>query len=58
MIAVSRIQKTHLDNQDCLIDFLMDHSYCDKLKFFSEYDDDRYGYKTERARALVERGKK
>lgn len=44
IIAVQRLQGSHIDNAEVLLNFLMEHKE-HELRFFSEYDDDRYEYK-------------
>lgn len=43
IIVVERLVGSHIDNQDILLKFLMKHRDCN-LRFFSEYDDERYSY--------------
>lgn len=43
VIAVTRAAGSHIDHADQLLDFLLKHQSC-PLKFFSEYDDERYEY--------------
>ena len=46
IIAVVRTVGQHIDNSDKLLTFLLEHRDCD-LRFFSEYDDDRFEYTKE-----------
>ena len=46
IIAVQRLAGQHIDNPEHLLLFLMKHRDC-PLRFFSEYDDERYEYKAD-----------
>lgn len=46
MIVVSRIAGSHIDNEEQLREFLLNHCGC-HLQCFSEHDDERYSYQKE-----------
>lgn len=49
IIAVTRISGRNIDSPDHLLEFLLNHRYCN-LRFFSEHDEERSSFKKEESK--------